>query len=126
MTSGVNHLDGSTALAYARCRKIDSDWQRVNRQQTVIQACVNKLKNADIETLNSLLNKVLPMVQTNFTQGEIAKLMLWVPDFLGVQFERMTLPYKGTYGSMIGMGGRSMYAPDFSENSKILREFLYK
>ena len=66
------------------------------------------------------------MVQTNFTQGEIAKLMLWVPDFLGVQFERMTLPYKGTYGSMIGMGGRSMYAPDFSENSKILREFLYK
>lgn len=126
VTSGVNHLDGSTALAYARCRKIDSDWQRVNRQQTVIQACVNKLKNADIETLNSLLNKVLPMVQTNFTQGEIAKLMLWVPDFLGVQFERMTLPYKGTYGSMIGMGGRSMYAPDFSENSKILREFLYK
>ena len=65
------------------------------------------------------------MVQTNFTQGEITKLMLEAPEFLGVEFERMTLPAEGTYGGMIGMGGRSMFAPDFAENAKILREFLY-
>lgn len=125
VTAGYNNLNGSDALAYARCRKIDSDWQRVKRQQTVIQECANKLKNANIETLNNLLNTVLPMVQTNFTQGEIARYMLWIPEFLGVQFKSMTLPAKGTYGSMIGMGGRSMYAPDFAVNAKILKEFLY-
>lgn len=124
VTAGYNNLNGSDALAYARCRKIDSDWQRVKRQQTVIQECANKLKNANIETLNNLLNTVLPMVQTNFTQGEIARYMLWIPEFLGVQFKSMTLPAKGTYGSMIGMGGRSMYAPDFAVNAKILKEFL--
>lgn len=125
VTAGYNNLNGLDALAYARCRKIDSDWQRVKRQQTVIQECANKLKNANIETLNNLLNTVLPMVQTNFTQGEIARYMLWIPEFLGVQFKSMTLPAKGTYGSMIGMGGRSMYAPDFAVNAKILKEFLY-
>lgn len=125
VTAGANRLNGVTALAYARCRKIDSDWQRVKRQQTVIQACVDRLKNADVATLNSMLNQVLPMVKTNFTQWEIAKLMMVIPDFLGVQFERMTLPASGTYGSMTGMGGRKMYAPDFNENAKILREFLY-
>lgn len=125
VSAGQNHLNGVTALAYARIRKIDSDWQRVKRQQTVIQACVDQLKNASISTLNDLLDQVLPMVQTNFTQWEIARLMLLVPDFLGVQFERMTLPVSGTYGSMRGMGGRSMFAPDFSQNAALLQDFLY-
>lgn len=124
-TVGVNHFDGETALFYARIREIDSDWQRVKRQQTVIQACADKLKGSSVSTLNELLNQILPMVQTNFTQGEITKLMLEAPEFLGVEFERMTLPEHGTYGGMIGMGGRSMFAPDFAENAKILREFLY-
>lgn len=124
-SAGVSHLDGEAALSYARCRSIDSDWQRVKRQQTVIQACADKLKGSSASTLNELLNQILPMVQTNFTQGEIAKLMLEAPEFLGVEFERMTLPEQGTYGGMIGMGGRSMFAPDFAENAKILREFLY-
>lgn len=124
-TVGVNHFDGETALFYARIREIDSDWQRVKRQQTVIQACADKLKGSSVSTLNELLNQILPMVQTNFTQGEITKLMLEAPEFLGVEFERMTLPAEGTYGGMTGMGGRSMFAPDFAENAKILREFLY-
>lgn len=123
--AGVNRLDGRVALLYARTREIDSDWQRVKRQQTVIQACADKLKGSSVSTLNELLNQILPMVQTNFTQGEITKLMLEAPEFLGVEFERMTLPAEGTYGGMIGMGGRSMFAPDFAENAKILREFLY-
>lgn len=124
-SAGVCHLDGKAALDYARTREIDSDWQRVKRQQTVIQACADKLKGSSVSTLNELLNQILPMVQTNFTQGEITKLMLEAPEFLGVEFERMTLPEHGTYGGMIGMGGRSMFAPDFAENAKILREFLY-
>lgn len=122
---GVSHLDGKTALSYARLRELDSDWQRVKRQQTVIQACANKVKDSNLSTLNELLNQILPMVQTNFTQSEIAKLMLIAPEFLGVEFERMTIPEQGTYGGMTGMGGRKMFAPDFAENAKILREFLY-
>lgn len=124
-SAGVGHLDGQAALDYSRCRSIDSDWQRVKRQQTVVQACADKVKNASVSTLNELLNQILPMIQTNFTQGEIAKLMLIAPEFLGVEFERMTLPEQGTYGGMTGMGGRKMFAPDFAENARILREFLY-
>ena len=33
---GPNHFDGYTALQYARLRKIDNDWKRVERQRTVI------------------------------------------------------------------------------------------
>lgn len=122
---GTNHLTGVMALAYARLRAIDSDWTRIERQRTVVQACVDSLKNANVSTLNKLCDEILPMVSTNLTQKEIASLMLKAPGFLGVSLDQMTLPAEGTYGSMSGMDGRGMFAPDFDANSKLLQEFLY-
>ena len=73
--AGTNHLNGDTAMAYARIRKIDSDWKRIERQRTVIQAAINQVKNSDIFTLNALADAILPMVQTNLTKAEITRLM---------------------------------------------------
>lgn len=125
VTVGENHLDGYQAITYARCRKIDSDWHRIERQRTVVQAAINQTKNLSISEMNALLNDVLPLVQTNLTNGEITGLLLIAPKFRGVTFEQMTIPAEGTYGGMTGMDGRSLFAVDFNENSKILREFLY-
>lgn len=125
VTVGENHLDGYQAITYARCRKIDSDWHRIERQRTVVQAAINQTKNLSISEMNDLLNSVLPLVQTNLTNGEITGLLLMAPKFRGVTFEQMTIPAEGTFGGMTGMGGRSLFAVDFNENSKILRQFLY-
>lgn len=125
VTAGENHLDGYQAITYARCRKIDSDWHRIERQRTVVQAAINQTKNLSVSEMNKLLNDVLPLVQTNLTNGEITGLLLMAPKFRGVTFEQMTIPAEGTYGGMTGMDGRSLFAVDFNENSKILREFLY-
>ena len=81
---GLNHMDGYTALQYARLRAIDSDWVRIERQRTVIQAVLDQIKNATPMDLDNLLNTVLPLVQTNFTKSEIAALLVQLPDFLGV------------------------------------------
>ena len=43
---GMQHLDGAQALSYARCRKIDSDFNRTKRQRTVILALVKKIKHS--------------------------------------------------------------------------------
>ena len=125
LREGVNHLNGEAALAYARLRAIDSDWTRIKRQRTVIQACMNSIKGADVKTLNCLCDAILPYVQTNFTKLEILRLMAQLPNFLGVQFEQMTIPVEGTYGGMTGLQGRGLFAVDFETNSQILREFLY-
>lgn len=70
-SAGLNHLNSKAALAYARCRKIDSDWHRIERQRNVIQAVVTKMKELSITELNDLLNNVLTLVQTNLTKLEI-------------------------------------------------------
>lgn len=124
-TAGVNYLDANAALVYARCRKIDSDWHRIERQRNVIQAVVTKTKDLSIFELNDLLNNVLPLVQTNLTRMEITELLLLAPKYRGVTIQQMTVPIKGSYGGMRGMGGRSLFSVDFDTNAKALREFIY-
>ncbi len=124
-TAGVNHLDSIAALEYARCRHIDSDWHRIERQRNVIQAVVTKTKDLSIGELNTLLNNVLPLVQTNLTRLEITELLLSAPKYRGVQIKQMTVPISGSYGGMRGLGGRSLFSVDFDTNAKALREFIY-
>lgn len=123
--AGVNHLDGDRAIAYARLREIDSDWTRIVRQRTVVQAAINQTKHLNVFELNTLADTVLPLIHTNLTDGEITQLLLLVPKMLGVTMEQSTVPIQGSFGSMKGMGGRSMFAADFDANAKYLREFLY-
>ena len=123
--AGLNHLDGYTALQYARLRAIDNDWQRIVRQRTVIQAVLDQIQHASVTELDDLLNTVLPLVQTNFTKSEITALLVQLPGFLGVQTEQMSLPVEGTYGVRTGMDDRVMYDPDWQTNSDILQDFFY-
>ncbi len=122
---GMNHLNGTQALGYARLREIDSDFQRIERQRNVILAVVNQLKGTDLLTLNSIADQVLPLIQTNLSKTQIAELILYAPNFLSASFDQMTLPAGGTFGSMRGMGNRVLYAVDFEANSEILLDFLY-
>ena len=122
---GLNHFDGYTALQYARLRKIDNDWKRVERQRTVIQAVLDQVKNASVVELDSLLNTVLPLIQTNFTKSEIAALLVQLPGFLGCDVQQMSMPLQGTYGIRTGMDNRLMYDPDWYVNTTALQDFLY-
>ena len=125
MQEGMNYLDGSGALKFARLRSIDSDWQRVGRQRRVILAAVEALKGASLKQLNDLLDTTLPLIQTDMSMLEIAEMMLYAPTFLTSEFDQMTIPKEGTYGGMTGMQGRGLFAVDFEVNSQILKEFLY-
>ncbi len=122
---GRNHLTGATAMLYARCRAVDNDFGRMKRQRIVMQAIFNQIKDLSIPELNTMLNTMLPLLQTNFTRGELATLVLEVPNILDGEFETMQLPESGTFGSMTGMEGRSLFAVDFQKNTDDLKTFLY-
>lgn len=122
---GINHLDGHDALQYSRIRYIDNDWHRIERQRNVIEAIISQTKHLSLPQLNNLLNDVLPLVQTNLTEADITNLLLLAPRYSEVSVEQMTMPAEGTFGSMTGMGGRSMFAANFDLNARILHDELY-
>ena len=122
---GIHHLNGATAMVYARTRYIDDDWHRVKRQRNIIVAAKESLGRLNPVELAAMIDAVIPLVQTNLTESEIADLLAMAPKFLHAELEQMTIPVAKTYGSMIGMAGRGLFAVDFATNAEILREQLY-
>lgn len=125
LAPGINHLNGATAMCYARLRAIDDDWHRVERQRKVILAAVENLKKLSVTELDKLLNNVLPLVQTNLTEGDIAGLIPEAATFVNMDYDTTTFPLKHTYGLMDGMCGRKVLALDFETNAEELQNFLY-
>jgi len=78
ISEGLHHLDGETALKYARSRKTTSDFDRAERQQQIIYAVKEKaLKTETIlstEKIKSLLNALKANVETNISVKEIMTL----------------------------------------------------
>lgn len=124
LVPGVNHLNGATAMLYARMRAIDDDWHRVERQRKVIIAAMQNLKELSVKELDSFLDEVLPLVQTNLTEADIAGLLPEAGTFINMDYDTITFPLRHTYGLMDGMCGRKVLALDFETNSQELQRFL--
>lgn len=122
---GPNHFDGYTALQYARLRKIDNDWKRVERQRTVIKAVLDQVQNASVMELDNLLNTILPLIQTNFTKSEIAALLVQLRAFWAVMCSRCPCRCRAPTASARAWMTALMYDPDWVVNIKALQDFLY-
>ena len=71
---GTYHLNGNQAVAYGRIRKIDSDWVRVERQQKVLSALVEKLTGMGITDYTSLISQLMPYCETSLDLGDIVSM----------------------------------------------------
>ena len=78
ISEGLHHLDGATALKYARSRKTTSDFDRAERQQQLIYAIKEKaLKTETVlstEKVKGLLNALKSNIETNISVKEILSL----------------------------------------------------
>lgn len=75
---GLHHVDGETALAFARERKayVDGDYQRVRNQQKVMQAIINRaISSSALVNYTSFINSLESAFETNMTYDEITDLI---------------------------------------------------
>lgn len=128
LKSGVNHLNGEQALAYARIRKTDNDFYRANRQRTVINALLDKCRTLSISELNKLLNTVLPMITTNMDSNQITSYALEIlPILPELQVVSQTIPADGTYryaNKGTAENPLDVIVPDLEANREILRQTI--
>jgi LCP family protein required for cell wall assembly len=74
--AGLQHMDGKTALQYARSRHNSSDLSRARRQQQVIKAIANKAVKLDIPLtrIPEILRTLGESVQTDVSLSEMYRL----------------------------------------------------
>lgn len=93
LKAGANLLDGKRALQYARLRSIDTDFERTNRQRTVINAIFNKFKQQSMTDLLRVMNTVLPYISTDLSNGEmIAVLTKIAPKLSKITLQTYSIP----------------------------------
>ncbi len=74
-TSGRQHVNGTQALAYSRIRKNSGgDDSRTERQRMLLTEIFNKVSTVGILKLPSVVNDILPHVQTSLSTSEVLSL----------------------------------------------------
>ena len=69
---GVYNLNGVQATAYGRVRYTEGgDYKRTERMRTVIERVFAKAKQMELNTLNKVIDTVLPKVQTSMDVGKV-------------------------------------------------------
>lgn len=78
ISAGQHHLDGETALKYARSRKTTSDFDRAERQQQIIYAIKEKALQSEVifspERISAIMETLKENIETNITVKEILTL----------------------------------------------------
>lgn len=119
--AGKQTLDGYQAVGYSRIRKIDSDFNRANRQRTVVSAMLDKMKKSDLSTINNICDEILPKILTNLETGQILSLL---KDAMSYNIsDSEGFPYEKTTG-YIGKGSY-VFPVDLSKNVVDLHKKLF-
>ena len=94
------HLNGNQATAFARIRKIDSDYVRTERQRTVLLAIADKIKNgASAGTLLTIVTTLMGYVDTNLSLTEIMTIASVGMKLDMGSVEQFRVPVDGTFDS---------------------------
>ncbi len=114
--AGLQHLDGKTALKYARTRHGDSDFNRAERQQAVLYAVRDRVLSLDmmpqlIAQSPTIWNAISSGVSTGLTFDQMIQLVWYLKDVekdkinTGVIDNAYTVPY-------MTAGGAAVLVPD--------------
>lgn len=120
---GLCRLNGGQALSYARCRKLDNDLARGERQSKLLAAMVEQTRHmtaANVVSVFNSLNHVWLSSLSGMEQVSLLGKALWLR---GAQVERFSIPFSGTwrYGDANGDNG---VIANLEENRQLLREAL--
>ena len=120
------HVNGNQALAYARLRYVgNADFERTDRQRTVINRIIAKAKRLDPLALDNFIRVSCGELTTNMSKAELYVLFYKLLFSLGYDMNELRIPVEGsyTYGTH---DGQSTLDVDFDACTEAIREKVYK
>jgi len=123
LAEGVCHLNGAQALTYARCRKLDNDLGRGERQSKLLAAMVDQTKRMTAANVAAVFSSLKHAWRSSLSISEQAGLVFKALWLRGADVERISMPFEGyyRYGSA---GSASGLVADLEENRSLLLDAL--
>ena len=129
--AGIQHMDGSTALKYARSRHSTNDFDRSKRQHQIIEAAVAKAKSMDIINKLDVSLKIYQSIMDH-TETDISffEAMAYFNNYKNFSFQNTeTITTANYLYSTISTGGQYILLPkvkDFSEIQAVIMNQIGK
>ena len=123
--TGYIWLNGRQAVAYARIRKIDSDYKRSERQVEVLRSLMTQFISLSPAGKLSAMDDILSAITTNIPMDDIQYYALtFLPSVNNIELEYMQLPIDGCFNS--GMfGDEWSIRPNWNAMIPYVQEFFY-
>lgn len=126
LKAGNNTMDSEQVLAYCRVRRVGrSDWERTDRQRSVVTKMFNKLRQSDLSTLYRFANEAFPLFKTDLSNTEILRYVYTVISKGMHITQSKRLPKDGTYTQELREETLQVLVPDLQANAKLLQEYVY-
>ncbi len=123
---GTYNLNGTQALAYTRIRYTEgNDYKRTERQRMVLTKVFEKIKATSITEWPSLLNEILPLVETSMDTSEILSLGNTIIKMGNTNIEQERFPLDE---DCIGIMVNGVYYLDFDEEATVasLHDYIFE
>lgn len=120
---GKSRLNGAQALAYARCRKLDNDLGRGERQGKLISAMVRQTRHLTAAHIANVFASLKHAWRSSYSIPEQVKLVFQALWLRGARVQSIAVPFEGywRYGSA---GSTNGVVANLEDNRLMLLEAL--
>ena len=123
LSEGVCHLNGAQALTYARCRKLDNDLGRGQRQSKLLSAMVDQTKRMTAANIIAVFNSLKHAWRSSLSLSEQTGLLFKALWLRGADVERISMPFEGQW-KFGNVGDSSGVVADLEDNRTLLLDAL--
>ncbi|WBW97540.1 LCP family protein [Oceanirhabdus sp. W0125-5] len=124
---GMNHLNGTQALAYARMRHNGKGiYDRSKRQREIVGITIDKAKKLSLFKYPSIAKVLLKSIETDVSFNEALKLSYMIYSFKDIKINQMTIPPKELSTNVLLENKGWIIDCDKPTVGKIINDFIYK
>ena len=125
-STGMQNLNGYQSLAYARIRKMDTIYNRDERQRKILTSVANKLSNTSITNYPAIVKNILRHVDVNISLDKLMRLSISAHELASYDIQQLQFPLaKYREEGLLGADGKYVVKWKEDENLEALHEFIY-
>lgn len=124
LSEGLCHLNGAQALYYARCRSLDSDFERNNRQSRLISAMVKSAGRVGFTRAGALLDSLSGAWRSSLSGAQQASLLVRALFLVRAKVVSLTIPLDDHYWYAKAKNGDNCVYINTENNAALLKKAL--
>ncbi len=124
LSEGLNHMNGSETLAYARIRYVgNDDYERTERQRAVLTQVMEDAMHLDTAKKLRLLDEILPYLATDMSKTDTVNTLLAIMQNGVNGMDNYRIPADGAYTSA-KIRGMYVLVPDLDQTRVLLDTYI--